>query len=296
MNHTDSDLGEPTVAKEFDTTFEPASSHGLRRTIFDIIFLHEKPLERRFDVSLMIVILLSIIITIADSEAFLHERYAKLFLLAEWVFTIVFTVEYLLRIWVVKRPWNYIRSFFGVIDLLSILPTYLSLFLAGAQYLLVIRVFRILRVFRVLKLIRYMDEAGTLLEALIAAKRKILVFVAAVMTIVVIFGALMYLIEGPEHGFHSIPEGMYWAIVTMATVGFGDISPETGLGRLLTSVLILIGYAIIAVPTGIYTAELHKTMKGQQVHLTCSRCGLGEHDQDANFCHRCGERLPELTS
>lgn len=294
MNTTPDESHDANIAKEFDATFQPATTKGWRFAVFRVIFLHEKPLERRFDLTLIVLIFLSIIVTIADSEDFLHVKYADAFLLAEWVFTIVFTIEYVLRILVVKRPWNYIRSFFGVIDLLSILPTYLSLFFVGAQYLLVIRVFRILRVFRVLKLIRYMDEAGTLLDALVGAKRKILVFVAAVMTVVVIFGALMYLIEGPEHGFHSIPEGMYWAIVTMATVGFGDISPQTGLGRLLTSVLILIGYAIIAVPTGIYTAELHKTMKDKRVPLVCSRCGLEEHDEHANFCHRCGERLPEL--
>lgn len=269
--------------------YQPKVRHGWRYRAYRILFFHEEGWEKNFDLLLIVAILLSVLVTIADTVPSWHALFNRLFLTLEWCFTLLFTLEYLCRLLVVRRPFRYGMSFFGIIDLLSILPTYLSLLFSGAQYLLVIRIFRILRIFRVLKLIRYVDEAGSLMQALVGAKRKILIFVMFVMTIVVIFGALMYLIEGPEHGFHSIPEGMYWAIVTMATVGFGDISPETTVGRFLTSILILIGYAVIAVPTGIYTAELQKGKKNAALH--CDRCGLDEHHDQARYCHRCGAKL-----
>ena len=201
-------------------------------------------------------------------------------------------LEYVLRLSTVRRPWRYATSFFGVIDLLAILPTYLSLLFVGGNYLIVIRVLRLLRAFRVLKLVEYSSEAGVLITSLLRSRRKIFIFICALITIVIIFGALMYVIEGPEHGFASIPTGMYWAVVTMATVGFGDIAPATPLGRLITSILILIGYSIIAVPTGIYTAELANTLRPKRRVVRCKECGLPEHEPDAWHCRRCGQGLP----
>ena len=215
----------------------------------------------------------------------------------EWAFTVVFTIEYALRLAVVRRPLRYALSIWGVIDLLSILPSYLSFFVPGAQTLLVVRVLRILRLFRILKLTRYVEESGQLLDALWRSRRKVLVFLFTVITITVIAGATMYVIEGPQHGFTSIPTSMYWAIVTMATVGFGDLVPQTTLGRFVTSALILIGYSIIAVPTGIYTAELASNLRRKddaQHHDArgCPACGLEGHEPDARFCRQCAGPLP----
>ena len=286
-----SQLTTNTSTLHLDPNFEPAAQSGWRRRCFEIIFHHHKGLARAFDVGLIIAILLSVLVVILDSEPELHDQYADVFHTLEWGFTGLFTAEYLLRLVVVKRPLRYARSFFGVIDLLSILPTWLSLFFAGSHYLLVIRVLRILRVFRILKLARYVDEAGLLLLSLRRSRRKVLVFVFAILNLVVVFGALMYLVEGPENGFTSIPVGMYWAIVTMATDGFGDIAPHTPLGQFVTSILILIGYGIIAVPTGIYTAELANTLREQGSTRACASCGHDQHEAEAAFCSRCGEAL-----
>ncbi|MEZ5464012.1 MAG: ion transporter [Lysobacteraceae bacterium] len=279
------------AASHLDPRFEAASASGWRRRVFEVIFHHHHGLPRAFDVALIVAIITSVMVVILDSEPELHERHHRLFYALEWAFTLIFTAEYLTRLAVVKRPTRYARSFFGVIDLLSILPTWLSLLFAGTQYLLVVRILRILRVFRVLKLARYVDEAGLLLLSLQRSRRKILVFVFAILTLVVIFGALMFQIEGPENGFTSIPVGMYWAIVTMATVGFGDIAPHTPLGQFVTSILILIGYGIIAVPTGIYTAELANTLRERGSARTCDACGHDRHEPEAGFCSRCGESL-----
>ena len=233
----------------------------------------------------------------ASSTTSIKARWHAWLYAAEWAFTLAFTVEYAVRLWVVKRPLRYAVSIWGIIDLASILPTYLSLFIPGAQSLLVVRALRILRVFRILKLTQYVEESGQLVGAMWRSRRKIFVFVCAVLTLVVIFGALMYVVEGPEHGFTSIPTSMYWAIVTMATVGFGDIAPQTTAGRAITSVLILIGYSIIAVPTGIYTAELASSLREashERGHLDrrgCPECGLEGHDPDALHCRHCGSRL-----
>ena len=272
--------------------FEAATTEGWRARWFEIIFRHDKGAPRRFDLLLIAAILVSVGVVILDSEADLHARFGGLFYGIEWVFTILFTIEYIARLSVVRRPLRYARSFYGVIDLLSILPTYLSLFLPGSQALLVVRILRILRVFRVLKLMEYTEAGGLLVGALYRSRRKILVFLVAVMTIAVIFGAAMYVVEGPENGFTSIPIGMYWAIGTMATVGYGDITPITPLGRFVASTLILIGYGIIAVPTGIYTAELAMGLRERR-HDACPGCKLAEHDTDADYCRRCGTALPE---
>ncbi|MAL02818.1 MAG: ion transporter, partial [Arenimonas sp.] len=272
--------------------FEAAAREGWRARWFEIIFRHDPGAPRRFDLLLIAAIIISVVVVILDSEADLHERWGYWFYLAEWGFTLLFTAEYLVRLAVVKRPLRYATSFYGVIDLLSILPTYLSLLLPGSQALLVVRVLRILRIFRVLKLMEYTEAGGVLVGALYRSRRKILVFLVAVLTIAVIFGAALYVIEGPESGFTSIPIGMYWAIGTMATVGYGDITPVSPIGRFVASLLILIGYGIIAVPTGIYTAELAMGLRERR-RDGCPGCKLAEHDTDADYCRRCGTALPE---
>ena len=287
----------PAEAEALPSAFErdlhPASDHGIRHAMYRLLFHHETGTERNFDLALIVLILASVLVVLLDSVPTLSVDWHRALYIAEWCFTLVFTAEYALRLWVVRRPARYASSFFGVIDLLAILPTYLSLLLVGSQYLVVVRILRLLRIFRVLKLVQYSSEAGVLVTAMMRSRRKIFVFVCTLLTIVVIFGALMYVIEGPENGFVSIPTSMYWAVVTMATVGFGDIAPVTPLGRMVTSVLILIGYSIIAVPTGIYTAELANTMRPQRRQVRCPECALPEHDVDAWHCRRCGCGLPQ---
>lgn len=274
---------------------DTAAGGGLRERGFQVIFGHEDRAGRLFDIVLIVAIVASILITLLDSVQPLHQQFSELFYLLEWAFTLAFTAEYVMRLWVVERPWRYARSFFGIVDLLSILPTYMSLVLAGSQYLLVIRALRILRIFRVLKLTRYVGEANLLWSALIRSRRKVLVFVSTFLTLVLIFGALMYLVEGPEDGFTSIPQSMYWAVVTMTTVGFGDITPKTPLGQLLTSLIILVGYSIIVVPTGIFTAELASGIRNARESRRCEACGLAGHEADALFCRHCGEKLQAAT-
>ncbi|MBW3550714.1 MAG: ion transporter [Proteobacteria bacterium] len=276
----------------------PATENGWRRRWFDIIYRHDTPPSRNFDLLLIVVILASVIVVMLDSVDDIHAAHADTLYAVEWGFTLLFTLEYALRLAVVKRPFRYAFSTWGLIDLLSILPTYLSLLFPGSQSLLVVRILRILRLFRILKLTQYVEESGVLIGALWRSRRKIFVFLCAVLTVVVIFGALMYVIEGPEYGFHSIPTGMYWAIVTMATVGFGDIAPGTSFGRFVASVLILIGYSVIAIPTGIYTAELASSLREasqdpERLDMRgCPQCGLEGHDPDALYCRCCGHKLP----
>lgn len=271
--------------------YGPATANGWRARWFHIIFDHDDRPSRLFDIVLIVAIVSSILVTVLDSVADLHDGATRLFYALEWVFTVVFTAEYLLRIAVVDRPRAYMRSFFGVVDLLAVLPTYLSLAFAGSQYLLVVRALRILRIFRVLKMTRYVDESNMLWSALARARHKILVFISAILTLVLIFGALMYLIEGPNNGFSSIPRSMYWAVVTMTTVGFGDITPHTTLGQLLTSVIMLVGYGIIAVPTGIFAAELAAGMREARRRMVCPACRLDDHETDARHCRHCGAAL-----
>lgn len=276
------------------TNFGPAAGAPWRARWFNIIFGHDDVPGRRFDVVLIIVIAASIVVAVLDSVGILHAHMRNIFYALEWVFTLIFTAEYVIRLAVVDRPARYARSFFGVVDLLSVLPTWISLVLVGSQYLLVIRALRILRIFRILKLTRYVGEANLLWSTLVRTRRKILIFVSTILTLVLIFGALMYLIEGPNNGFTSIPAAMYWAVVTMTTVGFGDITPKTPLGQLLTAVITLVGYSIIAVPTGIFTAELASGMRAQRLAVRCPGCEHGEHDTDAKFCKVCGTPLPTV--
>ena len=276
----------------------PATETGWRRRWFDIIYRTDTTPSRRFDLLLVYAIVASVLVVVLDSVQRIHAAWASWFYVVEWGFTLLFTAEYVLRLLVVQRPLRYALSIWGIIDLLAILPTYLSFFVPGAQSLLVVRVLRILRVFRILKLTRYIEESGLLLQALWRSRRKILLFLSLVVTIAIVAGSLMYVIEGPRHGFSNIPASMYWAVVTMATVGFGDIVPHTTLGRFVTSVLILIGYSIIAVPTGIYTAELASTMREAEQAARrdargCPECGLEGHEPDARYCRKCGGQLPD---
>ena len=215
----------------------------------------------------------------------------------EWVITGLFTLEYIFRLYVSEKPIKYARSFFGVVDLLAILPTYADLLLPGAHYLMLLRVLRVLRIFRVLKLAKYIGEANTLLRAMRSSARKIAVFVFGVLILVLILGSLMYLIEGAEHGFTSIPKSVYWAIVTLTTVGYGDISPQTPMGQFFASVIMIIGYGIIAVPTAIVTAEMtNPRLADSGSDPVCPACGWENHDHDASFCKVCGDKLPEPSS
>lgn len=279
---------------------EPASESGWRHRWFDIIFHHDTPPSKNFDLLLIVAIFASVIVVMLDSDPWLHVDHARALYAVEWGFTLLFTAEYVLRLVVVRRPWRYALSWWGIIDLLSILPTYLSVLFPGSQALLVVRILRMLRVFRILKLTRYVQESGLLMHSLWSGRRKILLFVVTLLTIAMIFGALMYVIEGPENGFVTIPTGIYWAIVTMATVGYGDIVPHTPFGRMVASALILIGYSIIAVPTGIFTVELAKAMREEvpapkgSDERGCPGCGLEGHDQTALHCRRCGVQLPPV--
>ncbi|HHW4683505.1 MAG TPA: ion transporter, partial [Xylella sp.] len=245
----------------FDSKMTPASDSGWRRNWFDIIYRHDTGPSQNFDMLLMLAILGSVLVVMLDSVLVLQAHWSYLLYTLEWLFTLLFTADYVIRLVVVRQRLRYALSIWGIIDLLSILPTYLSFFMPGTQSLLIVRVLRLMRLFRILKMTQYVEESGELMQALWRSRRKVTVFICTVLTIAMIAGATMYVIEGPEHGFTSIPTGMYWAIVTMTTVGFGDIAPHSTLGRFVTSALILIGYSIIAVPTGIYTAELTQGMR-----------------------------------
>lgn len=268
----------------------PRPAGGLRERLHEIIFEADTPGGKAFDVALLWCILLSILCVSLESVTWIREAYGWQLRAAEWLFTGLFTVEYLLRLYSVQHPWLYARSFFGIIDLLAIVPTYLSLVITGTQSLLVIRGLRLLRIFRILKLAHYVQEAGILSEAMRASRVKITVFLGVVSTIACIMGALMYLVEGEANGFSSIPVSIYWAIVTMTTVGYGDIAPKTVVGQLLATLLMLLGYAIIAVPTGIVTVELAQVKHPIRTRA-CSGCGAGRHDRDADYCKYCGTAL-----
>lgn len=270
---------------------EPPPLAPWRLRLNDIIFGAESPAGKAFDVMLIVAILLSVTAVMLESVTFVKLHYGTWLVGAEWFFTVAFTVEYGLRLMSVRHPMRYATSFYGVVDLLSIIPTYLSVLIPGINSLLVIRILRILRVFRVLKLFRYMNEAEMLVQALRSGRRKVLVFLYSVVTIVVVFGSIMYLIEGPANGYTSIPKSIYWAIVTLTTVGYGDISPSTPIGQFIASAVMITGYAIIAVPTGIYTAELANQIRIRRDARGCPGCGKTGHESDADYCRFCGEEL-----
>ena len=268
-----------------------AAEGALRGRVFSIIFQSGTASGKLFDVLLIAAILMSVTAVMLESIAGVRAQIGGVLKSVEWAFTVLFTVEYLLRLWCVRRPRVYATSFYGIVDLLAVLPTYLALFVTGSGYLLVIRILRILRLFRVLKLARYVTAADTLVEAMVQSWRKIIVFLYVIVTIVVLFGSLMFLVEGPENGFTSIPRGVYWGVVTLTTVGFGDITPQTPVGQAIASIVMIMGYGIIAVPTGIYAAELRDVMTRRRTTISCPECSRSGHDQDAVFCKFCGASL-----
>ncbi len=262
-----------------------------------IIFEADTRAGKAFDVALLVSIVISVSVVMAESVEEIRDSYGTALDVAEWIFTILFTVEYVLRLLTVRRPAQYARSFFGIVDVLAIVPTYLSLFVPRAESLLVIRGLRLLRVFRVFKLGRFLGEASLLTRALVASRHKIIVFLGAVMILVTILGTAMYLIEGEENGFTSAPAGVYWAIVTMTTVGYGDITPQTLLGKTLAAMVMVLGYGIIAVPTGIVTAEIVESAVGLKVSTRCCpECMSEGHAIDAEYCKDCGKPLGEKTT
>jgi len=262
-----------------------------RTKIYEVIFEADTPSGKLFDVLLIVAILLSVTVVFLESIEVLKNDYGRVFYALEWGFTILFTVEYLLRIISVNKPLRYIFSFYGIIDFLSIAPTYLSLIVVGSQYLLAIRILRLLRVFRVFKLTHLLTQSNILVGALKASRAKIAVFLFAVLTSVVVIGAIIYVVEGPENGFTSIPVSMYWAIVTLTTVGYGDISPQTPLGQFIASIVMIMGYAIIAVPTGIVSVEIASAARKQITTQVCPNCLSEGNDKDAVYCKHCGSKL-----
>lgn len=262
----------------------------LKEKLHKIIFEADTPAGKLFDVVLLFIILLSVVLVMLESVNAIANQYIELLRTLEWIITFIFTIEYILRILIIHRPVRYIFSFFGIIDLLSVIPTYLSLFFVGYQSLIVIRMLRLLRVFRILKLTRYTQAGRTLLRALWASREKISVFLFFILITVVIMGTIMYLIEGETNGFSSIPLSIYWAIVTLTTVGYGDISPATPFGQFIASLIMIMGYAVIAVPTGIITAEIIKPTPSKNTQV-CQHCLYDKHDDDAVFCKKCGDKL-----
>ncbi|MGZ9010612.1 MAG: ion transporter [Telluria sp.] len=266
---------------------------GFRRRLYTIIFEADTTAGRRFDIGLVLVILLSIAVVIADSVPSVGREHGLALNALEWFFTLLFTAEYIARLLCVRHPLRYATSFFGVIDLLSVLPTYFALLVPEAYALLDIRILRLLRIFRIFKLTQYVAEYTMLGRALKASARKILVFLATVLMAVLIFGTILYVVEGPANGFTSIPTAMYWAIVTMTTVGYGDITPQTPLGKMIASCMMLLGWGILAVPTGIVTAEMTSLRIGRRpTTRTCPSCLTEGHEPEAKFCDNCGAKLP----
>lgn len=263
----------------------------LRERLHEIVFESDTPAGRAFDVLLLVAIVVSVSAVVLETVPSIRASAGPWLDRAEWAFTVLFTAEYILRLCIVRSPLRYAFSYFGLVDLLSILPTWLGLVVPGAESFLVIRTLRLLRVFRVLKMVRFLESARLLLTAIRASVPKIAVFVGTVLTIVVIVGALMYVLEGPRNGYTSIPEAMYWAVVTLSTVGYGDISPATPLGKLVASMLMVLGYGMIAVPTGIVTVELTHATRATATTAACKSCGRQGHDADAAYCKYCGGEL-----
>ena len=263
-----------------------------RSRLHEIIYESNTVAGKAFDVSLLILIVASILVVMLDSVEKWHRLYGDLFQTLEWIFTFIFTIEYALRLISIKKPLTYVVSFLGIIDLLAIIPSYLSIFFIGAQSLLVFRALRLLRVFRIFKLTHFLSEMQFLGVAIKGSLRKISIFMLIVLMLVIILGSIMYLVENGQNGFTSIPDSIYWAIVTITTVGYGDISPVTSLGKFVASIIMLMGYGIIAVPTGIVTTEMALAVrKKEQKNEVCPKCGKEGHDRDAKYCKKCGELL-----
>ena len=263
-----------------------------RGRAYTVIFESDTRAGRLFDLILIALILASVAVVMLDSVVSLHQRYGELFLILEWMFTLLFSAEYLARLACVRHPLLYARSFYGVVDLLALLPTFLAVLVPGLHALVDVRLLRLLRVYRILKLTEYAAEFGAMGQAIAASRRKILVFLAFVLLVVTVLGTLMYVVEGPASGFTSIPVGVYWAITTMTTVGFGDITPKTDLGRLIASVMMLIGWGTLAVPTGIVSAEFTAQRLRREPQPACPTCGASEHLPGSRYCRSCGQKLP----
>jgi voltage-gated potassium channel len=266
---------------------------GIRLRLYQIIFESDTPAGWRFDVTLVIAILLSITVVVIDSIQSMSQRYGVALDILEWLFTLLFSVEYVLRLFCVRHPLRYAVSFFGIVDLLSILPTYMALIIPDTALLLDVRILRLLRIFRIFKLTVYVAEYSALAEALRASRRKIAIFISVVLMLVLVLGTVMYVVEGPKNGYTSIPVAMYWAIVTMTTVGYGDITPHTNVGKFIASIMMLLGWGILAVPTGIVSSEI--TAQRFARHFSkrrCPQCSASVHDADAKFCKICGASLP----
>lgn len=262
-----------------------------REILREVIFEADTPAGKLFDVVLIIAILLSVGVVMLDSIKSLQEEWGHTFYALEWVFTILFTIEYILRLYCIGKPSKYAFSFFGIIDLLAILPTYISLFIPGTRYIAIVRILRVLRVFRILKIAQYVSEVEVLMRAVRASGRKITVFLFAMVTMVVILGSLMYIIEGSEDEFTSIPQSIYWAIVTLTTVGYGDMAPKTPVGQAFAAFIMIVGYSIIAVPTGIVTVELSRSVRSELNTIICPDCSAEGHDPDAVYCKHCGFKM-----
>lgn len=269
-------------------------NNSFKNELYEIVFEADTPKGKAFDIVLLLLIFLSIIFVALESVQTIAQKHGLLLFYLEWGITIFFSIEYFLRIFIVINKRSYILSYYGLIDLLSILPSFIGIFFTGAQGLVVIRALRLLRIFRILKLSRYVQDSTTIIAALKASKTKILVFLYTVILIVIIIGTIMYLIEGEENGFNSIPEGIYWAIVTLTTVGYGDIAPATTIGRFIASFVMILGYGIIAVPTGIVTAEFALGIKKPVTTQVCPDCLFEGHDEDAKYCKKCGFELNRL--
>ena len=269
------------------------ATETLKHKLYVIIFGTHTTAGKVFDLYLIIAIIASLIVLLLDSVQSLDAQWSFLFTGLEYTFTILFTIEYLVRLWCSPKPESYAKSFYGIVDFLAILPTYLTIIFPSASFMGVIRLIRVLRIFRILKLVRYLQDSNILLRSMLMSRRKILIFFSTVAILVTIFGALLYVIEGPEHGFTSIPQSIYWAIVTITTVGYGDLVPQTPFGKSVAALTMLMGYSIIAVPTSIITAELHKEMSSHKSLVKCPNCMKSGHDTDALFCKHCGSELAE---
>ncbi|SHO55998.1 ion transporter [Vibrio quintilis] len=266
---------------------------SIKNHLYVIIFGTHTKGGKIFDLCLIVTILSSLFVLVLESIPDVDTEWHNELRYLEYLFTFLFTAEYLLRLYCSPRPFAYAKSFYGVIDLLAILPTYLSFLFPGISFMGVIRLLRVMRIFRILKLVRYLQDSNILLKSLLMARRKILIFFSTVTILVTIFGALIYMIEGPEHGFTSIPTCIYWAIVTITTVGYGDVVPQTPLGQAVASLTMLLGYSIIAVPTGIITAELNREMNTHRQLVKCPNCSLAGHESDALYCKHCGSQLAD---
>ncbi|MBT1445767.1 ion transporter [Shewanella sp. JM162201] len=275
------------------TDNQDAAESALKRKLRIVIFGTDTPAGRWFDLILLLCIVASVSLVLLDTVQSVNQRWGELIHGLEWFFTLVFTMEYLLRLYCSAHRWQYARSFYGVVDLLSVLPSYLALFFPGANFTLIIRVLRLFRIFRVLKLLRYLSEGNMLLRAMMQSSRKVFIFFFSVSLIIMVLGAVMYMVEGPENGFSSIPKSIYWTIVTITTVGYGDITPKTDLGQAIAALTMLIGYSIIAIPTGILTAEISQEIGRSRDLRRCSNCLKTGHEPQARFCNRCGSELAE---